>query len=115
MDIKDALSQIDVALELAEEALDASETTFRSSGQYTEAITVCASTIERLTTANSVYAQHTKRVLNTAHMGNPFYVEGLLGTLKGLRRDIEAGYLRTLEEEVHAGVFADLLEMADQL
>jgi len=115
VDAEGAFQQIDAAIELAEEALDASETTFRNSGQYTEAITVCASTIDRLATSDSVYALNTKRVLNTAHMGQPYYVEGLLGTLKGLRRDIQAGYLLTLEEEVHAGVFADFLEMADQL
>ena len=48
-------------------------------------------------------------------MSSPFFVEQLLGVLKGLRRDIEAGYLMSLEEEVHADLFADFLGMADHL
>jgi hypothetical protein len=115
VDTAEAFKQIDAAIEIAEEALDASEGTFRSSGQYAEAITVCSSTIGRLTTQDSVYQQHSKRVLGRANMSNPFFVEQLLGVLKGLRRDIQAGYLLSLEEEVHADLFADFLEMADRL
>jgi hypothetical protein len=39
----------------------------------------------------------------------------LVGVLVALRSDIEAGYVRTLEELVHADVFADFLEMATEL
>ena len=115
MDTAEAFKQIDAAVKIAEEALDASETTFRDSGQYAEAITVCASTIDRLTSQGSVYQQHSRRVLNQANMSNPFFVEQLLGVLKGLRRDMQAGYLLSLEEEVHADLFADFLEMANHL
>jgi hypothetical protein len=115
VDTNEALKQIDAAVEIAEEALDAGERSFRDSGQYAEAITISASTIERLTAQNSVYQQQTNRVLGRANVGTPYYVEHLLGVLKGLRRDIEAGYLQSLEEELHAGLFADFLEMADHL
>jgi len=44
-----------------------------------------------------------------------FYINQLVGVLEGLKIDIEAGYLLSFEEELHAGVFADFLEMADRL
>lgn len=115
MDTEEAIQQIDEALELAEEALDASEATYRLSGQYPEAATVAASTIDRLTATNSVYQVQAKRTLDRRDVGDAYYVEGMLGILKGLRRDIEAGYLQTFEEELHADVFADFLDMADHL
>lgn len=115
MNTSEAFRQIDAAIKLAEEALDAGEGPFRDSGQYAESITVCASTIERLTARDSVYPQHAKRILNRVDMGSPYFVEQLLGVLKGLRRDIDAGYLLSLEEEAHADLFSDFLEMADQL
>ncbi len=37
------------------------------------------------------------------------------GILRGLRADVQAGYLSTLEQLVHASVFADFLEMAEEL
>ncbi len=39
----------------------------------------------------------------------------LVGVLRALRDDYAAGYLRTVEELVHADLFADFLEMADEL
>jgi hypothetical protein len=39
----------------------------------------------------------------------------LAGVLRGLRADVGAGYTRTLEELVHADLFSDFLEMADEL
>jgi hypothetical protein len=38
-----------------------------------------------------------------------------MGALAALRADVEAGYMRTLEELVHADVFGDFLEMAEEL
>jgi hypothetical protein len=40
---------------------------------------------------------------------------GLFGVLQGLRDDYAAGYMRTVEELVHADLFADFLAMADEL
>jgi hypothetical protein len=39
----------------------------------------------------------------------------LAGVLQALRADFDAGYLRSIEELIHANVFADFLEMADEL
>ena len=44
-----------------------------------------------------------------------YVVQNLGGILQALRADIEAGYVQTLAELIHADVFADLLEMADEL
>lgn len=115
MDSESAIVQIDAALKLAEDALNSSESAFRIPGQYAEAVTISASTIDRLTSRDSVYQANMRRALGTAGMGSPFYVDQLVGVLKGLRRDIESGYLLTLEQEAHGAVFSDLLEMADHL
>lgn len=115
MDSAEAIQQIERALDLAERALDASEGPFRASGQYAEAVTVGASTIDRLAPRSSVYQGQLKRVLDRKGVGSAFYVEQVLGILKGLRQDIEAGYLQTIEEEIHADVFSEFLEMADHL
>jgi hypothetical protein len=39
----------------------------------------------------------------------------LVGVLRALRDDYAAGHIRTVEELVHADVFADFLEMAEEL
>jgi hypothetical protein len=112
MDSVEAIDQIDSALAAAASALDSGG---GGSGSYSRAITVCASTIARLTAAGSVYERQIKRALDRGGMMQEFYVTQMVGVLEGLKMDIEAGYLLSLEEELHAGVFADFLEMADQL
>jgi hypothetical protein len=42
-------------------------------------------------------------------------IRELAGVLHALRADYEAGYLRSVEELIHADVFADFLEMATHL
>lgn len=42
-------------------------------------------------------------------------VNGLVGVVVSLRADIEADYLQTIAQLIHADVFADFLEMADEL
>jgi len=44
-----------------------------------------------------------------------FAVLALTGILRALRADVEAGYTQTLEELVHADLFSDFLEMAEEL
>ncbi|MDQ3356301.1 MAG: hypothetical protein M3502_06220 [Actinomycetota bacterium] len=108
----EAIAQIEEAIDLAERTLD---NIVGLSGRYSEAVTMCASTIERLTAVGSVYERQVKRALDRKDMGSPYYVDQLLGILKALRGDIQAGYLTTFEEQVHADVFADFLDMADRL
>lgn len=42
-------------------------------------------------------------------------IQRLVGVLVSVRKDIEAGYFRTLEERVREGVFDDLLESAEHI
>lgn len=122
MEAKEALEQIDAALQIGEHALGASDddlallaSLHTRTDEYTEAITICATTIGRLTSSSSTYERQAKRILDRQGSGYAHDIAALMGVLKALRRDIEAGYLRSFEEEVHAGVFGDFLEMADQL
>jgi hypothetical protein len=85
------------------------------SEDYSRAITVCASTITRLTATGSVYERQAKRVLDRGGMMLEFYVTQLIGVLEGLKMDIKSGYLLSFEEELHADLFADFLEMSDHL
>jgi hypothetical protein len=118
MDSSDAFGQIDRALEIASAALEEDDESFvrGDRGQrLSEAVTVCASTISRLTATGSVYERQAKRILDRQGQVPVYHIGQLVGVLHGLRRDIEAGYLQSFEEEIHADVFADFLEMADQL
>jgi hypothetical protein len=111
----DAFKQIDAAITVADAALDAAEEELRSSGQFAEAVTICASTVDRLTAQGSSYEQQAQRILSHLNAPASYLVEEMLGVLKALRRDIADGYLASLEEEVHADLFSDFLEMADHL
>lgn len=67
--------------------------------------------IARLSLPGSVYALEAARI--AGHPGNQ--MPYLAGVLRAMRADFTAGYDRALTELVHADVFADLLEMADEL
>ncbi len=68
--------------------------------------------IDRLTPARSVYARMAATVMEE--------IRGLRGDrlqhiLTALKADIEAGFLQTIEELVHASLFADILGQAEEL
>lgn len=70
--------------------------------------------IERLTPAGSTYRQQAEDVRNLkVHMS--VSILSLVGVLEAIRDDYAAGYLRSIEELIHADVFADFLEMANEL
>jgi hypothetical protein len=67
--------------------------------------------ITRLAPSDSSYVRRAMGI-----DGHPGYVVlHLAGILQALRADIAAGYVQSLSELIHADVFADLLEMADEL
>lgn len=76
--------------------------------------TRASAAIERLTTAGSAYALQAYE-LNESSYKDGWIVARLAGVLKALRADYAAGYMRTVQELVHADLFADFLEMADEL
>jgi hypothetical protein len=67
--------------------------------------------IVRLTAPDSVYLKRAAAL--SGHHGH--VVLNLGGILQALRADVEAGYLESLTELVHADLFADFLEMASDL
>lgn len=77
-------------------------------------LTSWTAAIERFSGTNSVYTAQARAILK-GDMGNAFKVVRLHGVLAALRMDYDAGYLRSIEELIHADVFGDFLEMADEL
>ena len=76
--------------------------------------TRCIAAIERASGKSSVYSQQVAACVDTANF--PFeHLANIVGVAKSLLSDLRNGYLRSLEEIIHADVFADYLEMADHL
>jgi hypothetical protein len=68
-------------------------------------------TIERL----GAGTPYTKSAGAALRIHSTKVLHALRGILQSLRDDIEAGYLTTIAELIHADVFADFLGMADEL
>jgi hypothetical protein len=76
--------------------------------------TRCLAAIERIAGRRSVYFERATAVeKERTHAWD--YLAAQIGIAKSLLSDLRDGYLRSLEELVHADVFSDFLEMADHL
>lgn len=113
------LGQIDAALAAWTAARQRSKyddlSDLKESG-LSEVVTVLADAIERFAPPGSTY--RAKADLVTKEYGaNSLHTQQavLYGILKALRTAYTSGYLQTVQELVHADVFADFLEMADYL
>jgi hypothetical protein len=71
--------------------------------------------IERLTKPSSGYREQADRIKNMYSGHDASNVELLAGVLQALRADLAAGYVFELAALIHADVFGDFLEMADEL
>ncbi len=70
--------------------------------------------IERFAAPKSAYINQARLIAKQG--GNDsFALTRLHGVLIALRTDYEAGYLRSIEELIHADLFGDFLEMAEEL
>lgn len=76
--------------------------------------TRCLAAIERVGGRSSPYHEAGNRILQE-RTGKYDHLAGIVGVVQSLLHDLQSGYLKTLEELVHANVFADFLEMADHL
>ncbi|MFE1574415.1 hypothetical protein ACFIQG_21890 [Comamonas odontotermitis] len=77
-------------------------------------VTRAVAAIARISGENSSYANEVKRVLKQLpHLH--LHLAPIIGVVKALRADVNAGHLQTLIELVHAATFADFLEMAQHL
>jgi hypothetical protein len=109
------LEQIDVLLRDFERVVEASPYDDLSGGM-SDHDKVAVSTrlmagIRRLSPPGSDYVRRAEEI--RGHEG--YVVQQLGGILLGLRADVEAGYMQSFAELVHADVFADFLEMASEL
>ena len=91
---------------------------FRNMGDafITQQVTRIIAVVDRVTPEGSAYRTQVRDPFERGMGGsNPHALPDLIGVLQALRADVEAGYLRSVEELIHADVFADFLEMADEL
>jgi hypothetical protein len=118
-DVSRILSEIDYALDTWTSARDRSKYDDLSDlkdGTIAEIVATLSSTIERLAPPSSAYAKRAQEVLgkyspNLIHAAHA----PLTGILRSLRQAYERGYWTSVQELVHANVFADFLEMAEHL
>lgn len=102
------LDEMDACLAEASKVLRKSRATTE---EEAAALTRCAAAVDRFAPDGSPYAVRAR-----ATKGMPGWVLAqVAGILRALRADYQAGYLRTVEELIHADVFADLLDMAGEL
>ncbi len=72
-------------------------------------------TIERLTLPGSTHRKNTDDITGRYGSYHSSNIQYLAGILRALRQDYLDGYLKSVQELLHASVFADFLEMADHL
>jgi hypothetical protein len=85
-----------------------------SQGEAVEMQTRLLAALERVVPVGSAYAEQAARIVD--HGGYAGYVAiQLAGVLSAVRADYESGYLQRVEALIHADVFGDFLEMADEL
>jgi hypothetical protein len=86
----------------------------RGSSLLSGLLTSWNAAIQRFSSPKSAYSESADSILKGR--GNLAYkATQMHGVLMALRADYEAGYLRAIEELIHADVFGDFLEMADEL
>jgi hypothetical protein len=74
----------------------------------------CLALIDRIATGSS-YQRSAMAMSNDGKHSTSAVVNRLLGIVVALRRDVEAGYTKSLVELVHQDLFADFLDMASEL
>jgi hypothetical protein len=80
-----------------------------------EAVTLLDSTIDRLAPPGSRYREIARSEVDRNHPTNDVNVDVLVGILIAFRQDYATGSLQSVQELVHANMFADFLEMAEYL
>jgi hypothetical protein len=119
LDQASLVGQADIALERARDLTAISrhdDLSDRPSDVLLEVRTLCAAAIERLAPPGSAYRSAAHEAINRHEGRIPgTAVRELVGILTALRANYLAGHLRSIQELVHADVFADFLEMAEHL
>jgi len=117
VDATTAIAQLDSLLEKIEPRIEFTHGRWFFKAEEPERSLIrtrCLAAVDRLAPSNSWYVlDATTDAVLELDPGEG--VVKLAGVLRALREDYEAGYMRTVEELIHADVFADFLEMADEL
>lgn len=116
LDKKAIINQIDYILDQSSEFIDAKSKIPKdfSDEDYIKEVeisTLLAATIDRLAPSGSRYRKNAHDALKIFN-DNTIKIDNLIGILKALKVDYEAGHLEAIHELIHADVFADFLEMA---
>jgi len=77
-------------------------------------MTRCVAAIERSAPSGTAYARAASAVFNE-DAADSWHLQQLVGVVRALCEDYVGGYMQTVEELVHAGVFDDFLDMAHEL
>jgi hypothetical protein len=81
-----------------------------------EFLSAAISAITRTAGPNSEYATQSKEVIQKCSPYQIYLaVPNVGGALKALRHEVSSGYLVSVQELIHASLFADFLEMAEHL
>ena len=118
MNKNEILKQIDEQLKFYQNARERSkynDLSDLSSVEKNTILTRLAATIDRLTPDGSRYKTNAHAALVKFGETSSYNVPVLVGILQALRADYDAGYLASVEELIHANIFADFLEMAKYL
>jgi hypothetical protein len=79
-------------------------------------VTQAIASINRIAGPNNTYIKELERYFVTLNKGWYFsQVPYVIGTLKALRVAIDSGFLITYQEQIHASMFSDFLEMGRHL
>lgn len=73
------------------------------------------SAIHRLSGARKVFTDSANECLKKYTIENAYVTPQLYGILSAIKLEIEAGYIQSLSEIIHADLFNDFLEMAEHL
>jgi hypothetical protein len=86
----------------------------RSSAEMSALGTAWSQGIERLAPKGSRYVVHARQAMEGSGVDSGVMAD-LAGILNALREDYRSGFSQSVEELVHADVFGDFLEMAQEL
>jgi len=78
-------------------------------------LNLMSSTVRQFSPPGSQYEKNLNDMLDKSFATNSYYIPHLAGMLLALKQAYKKGYLRTVEELIHADLFSDFFEMAEYL
>lgn len=77
-------------------------------------VTRAIAAISRITGNNSSYMIDVQRTLNNLPQVH-LHTSSIIGIAQALKEDLNAGYIQSITEIIHADIFSDFIEMAEHL